>query len=512
VRTLLVTALVLAVLAVVVGWAAPAHKSSSAAATGVSPRPASGPLETGIFDPFLYGSADQNLAFQRTKAAGASTVVLNFSWRDIVKGGNTKPANFDATDPASNQYKWQKMDGEVQAATANGLQPIALVSEPPDWAAGQGVYGRDDQPSPGELNLFAIALAKRYSGNYQGLPRVRYWSLWNEPNLPFYLEPQIDNSQLASPAWYRDMVNGFAAGIHSIASDDMVVAGNLAPFTSRTGTVDRWGLAPLVFMRSLLCLNAQLQPTCNNPVHFDIWAHHPYTSGGPNHHATLANDVSLGDLPEMRKVLVAGIKAGHVISTQSIKFWVTEFSWDSNPPDPGGLKPGLGARWTAEALYRMWRAGVTMVAWFLVTDQPRQSYFAQSGLYLRGSPSPQNDKAKSILQSFRFPFVAYQIGNPKAGSNRSAAYPKNGIRVLVWGRVPTGARDRVIVEQRREGTWRPVATMTTNRYGIFGRKIYAPTKGSLRARALGVPSTSHVFSLARPKDRFVSPFGEGWGD
>ncbi len=130
-------------------------------------------------------------------------------------------------------------------------------------------------------------------------------------------------------------------------------------------------------------------------MHFDIWAHHPYTSGGPNHKATLPNDVSLGDLPKMRKMLVEGIKAGHVVSTHEVAFWVTEFSYESNPPDPGGLKPGLGARWTSEALYRMWRAGVTQVTWFLLTDQPYTSYFAQSGIYLRGSPSPQGDKPKS---------------------------------------------------------------------------------------------------------------------
>ena len=510
-RTLVVTALVLTVLAVVVGWAAPVHKSSATAAA-VSPRPASGPLQTGIFDPFLFGSADQDLAFQRTKNAGASTVLLNLVWRNVVHGGETKPSNFDARDPGAAPYRWLRFDAEVQSAVAHGLQPIALISSPPDWAAGLGVNGRDYKPSTDELNQFSIAVATRYSGSYKGLPRIRYWSVWNEPNLPFYLEPQIENGQLASPGLYRDMVNAVAAGVHGVAADNMVVAGNLAPFTSRTGTVDKWGLAPLVFMRTLLCLNSSLQPTCNYQVHFDIWAHHPYTSGGPNHKATLPNDVSLGDLPEMRKMLVAGIKAGHVVSTHDVAFWVTEFSYDSNPPDPGGLKPGLGARWTAEALYRMWRAGVTQVTWFLLTDQPYTSYFAQSGIYLRGSTSPQGDKPKSILQSFKFPFVAYQIGNPKAGSNRSRAYPKNGIRALVWGRVPSGQRERVIVEQHRGTIWRPVATLTTNQYGIFGRKIYVPTKGSMRARALGEGYGSHVFSLARPKDRFVSPFGANWAD
>ena len=108
--------------------------------------------------------------------------------------------------------------------------------------------------------------------------------------------------------------------------------------------------------------------------------------------------------------------------------------------------------------------------------------------------------------------MAYQIGNPKAGSNRSAAYPRNGIRVLVWGRVPSGQRERVVVEQRRGTTWRPIASLTTNQYGIFGRKLYAPTKGSVRARALDEKTVSRVFSLARPKDRFISPFGANWSD
>ena len=333
---------------------------------------------TGIFDPFLFGSANgsanQNLAFQRTKKAGASTALLYFSWRSMVTGGNTKPANFDASDPGDTHYRWPRIDAQVKAAVAAGLQPIALVSEPPDWAAAQGVYGRNYQPSPSELKLFATALARRYSGTYQGLPRIRYWSVWNEPNLPFYLEPQIDNGVLASAAWYRSMVNNFAEGVHGVLADNMVIAGNLAPFTSRTGAQDRWGIAPLTFMRALLCL----QPVCNEPVHFDIWAHHPYTSGGPNHKATRPNDVSLGDLPKMRKVLVDGIKVGHVLSATEVRFWVTEFSYESNPPDPGGLKPGLGARWTSEALYRMWRAGVTQVTWFLLTDQP----------YTRSSASP----------------------------------------------------------------------------------------------------------------------------
>jgi hypothetical protein len=511
-RTFIAAALIVVGLGAVVGWGGAAH-GRARATVSVAPVPASGPLRTAVFDPFMFDSADRDVAFQRIHDAGATAALLNLSWEKVAPGGTVKPAGFDASDPAAAGYNWQEFDSEVRSAVAHGLEPIALVGSPPKWAADVGSFGTYlYEPSPTELHLFAIAAAKRYSGTFLDLPRVRYWALWNEPNLPFYLEPQTLNGSPFSPSWYRDMLNQFADGVHGVAPDNLVVAGNLAPFTSKTGTVDLFGLAPLVFMRSMLCLGKDLRPTCSNPAHFDIWAHHPYTSGGPNHQAFLPDDVSLGDLPLMRKTLVAGITAGHVVSSHDIQFWVTEFSWDSNPPDPGGLKPALGARWTAEALYRMWSAGVTMVTWFLVTDQPMNAYFAQSGLYLRGTPSPQADTPKSILRSFRFPFVAYQIGAPKAGSNRAAAYRNSGFRVLVWGRVPSGARDRALVEQLRGGIWRPVATLTTNTYGIFGRKLYVPSRGVLRARALGEGYLSHSFSLGRPKDHFVSPFGDGWTD
>jgi hypothetical protein len=483
----------------------------AAASVAVTP-PGRGPLNTAVFDPFLQDDAEVGLGFSRVKKAGAHFMQLDVPWRSIAPRGDVKPDGFDAANPADPKYRWKGLDSEVKLALANGLEPIIQVGLPPDWAAGLGTLGgRDYKPDPVELGLFATAVARRYNGQFNGLPRVRYFSLWNEPNLPFYLEPQTENGALFSPGWYRNMVNAYADSIHGIDPTNTVIVGNLAPFTSRTGLADRWGLAPLVFMRAFLCLSKDLTPTCSAHAHFDVWAHHPYTSGGPTHHAARPDDVSLGDLGEMRKVLVAGANAGHIVSDRSIGYWVTEFSWDSNPPDPGGLKPALLARWAAEALYRMWQVGVNEVTWFLLTDQPIAKYFAQSGLYYDNAPTLQGDKAKPLLNAFRFPFVAYMTPGTSA-SNRAAAYPKQGTNVVVWGRTPEESRARVIVQQWRANRWRPIAVITTNRYGIFSRKLWTPTKGPLRARSLTKPATSRPFYLGRPKDRFVSPFGDGWGD
>ncbi len=262
-----------------------------------------------------------------------------------------------------------------------------------------------------------------------------------------------------------------------------------------------------LFMRALLCL----QPVCGDPAHFDIWAHHPYTSGGPNHQATRPNDVSLGDLPEMRKVLVDGIKVGHVLSATEVRFWVTEFSYESNPPDPGGLKPGLGARWTSEALYRMWRAGVTQVdvvpphrpavqlvlrpvrplpPWKPVASgRPAQADSSVLPLPLRGVPDRQPEGRQQSLGGVpeeRDPRA--RLGTRSRRDSASASSSSSGAE---RPGVPSP-------RSRRTGTGSSAARSTPRR-----RALYAPAR-STRS------TVSRAFSLARPKDRFISPFGANW--
>src|SRR5206468_9026200 len=126
---------------------------------------------------------------------------------------------------------------------------------------------------------------------------------WNEPN-------KVPNREYkpSAASWYRTMVNTFAASVHTHAGNE-VVAGGLAPFGISTA------VAPLAFMRSLLCVSPGRHPhaTCSASLHFDIWSTDPYTAGGPTHHATRADDVSIGDLPEMKAVLDAGVAARHVV-------------------------------------------------------------------------------------------------------------------------------------------------------------------------------------------------------
>jgi len=172
---------------------------------------------------------------------------------------------------------------------------------------------------------------------------------------------------------------------------------------------------------------------------------------------------------------------------------VTEFGWDTKPPDPGAVPLRLHARWVSEALFRMWRSGVTLATWFQLRDDldpnvPKSKEFT-SGLYFRCSGGLSCDRPKPALAAFRFPFVAFRSGR----------------RVLVWGRTPGGKRDKVRVQQRRGGRWVGLARLRTDRYGIFTRRVRPAGRGALRA--MGAGGRSRPFSLKRPRDLAISPFG-----
>ena len=72
----------------------------------------------------------------------------------------------------------------------------------------------------------------------------------------------------------------------------------------------------------------------------------------------------------------------------------------------------------------MWRAGVGLVTWFQLRDDPLSRTPYQSGLWFRGGDALASDRPKRSLTAFRFPFVAFRS--------------RNG--VSIWGRAPGGAR------------------------------------------------------------------------
>jgi len=467
---------------------------------------AGGPLDTGFVATGDFVGPTADLAYARAHDAGASYVRISAPWSVIAASESLAPWAPGSTprDPDNPDYRWEALDDAIRRARANKLTPIVQIVDAPRWA-----WGATSSPEPGggsvkpsldALETFATAAAERYSGRTAGLPRVQYWQLWNEPNLSIYLEPQFTGRKLVSAPWYRQMTNVFYKAVHAARMDNVVIAGGQSPFT--TNSAFSVSAGPLRFMRELLCMSAgdHPRPTCAQTIQFDIWAHHPYTSGGPTHTALNPDDVSIGDLPEMKRLLDAAVKAGHVVSRQRIRFWATEFSWDSQPADPKGVPAGLYARWVSEALYRMWLSGISEVTWLSLRDSTfaqgklDPANFCQCGLWLHSKVMAQ-DKPKPALQAFRFPFVAF------SGPDATVSF---------WGRTPASDAQTVVIEQNLGGGWRRMATVRSGRRGIFeGTYSSAANTGFVRARFVvgKTEETARPFGLRVPPDRPMCAFG-----
>jgi hypothetical protein len=474
-----------------------------AAWVSLAPSASARPLATGII-PTDVESVASPLAMERIRSAGNTYVKVNAFWPAIAPGADspTRPSGLIAADPSSPMYDWSSLDPAVKNATAAGLTPLLLVTNSPRWAREPGCTDQTIcYPSPQEYADFTTAVAKRYSGTFDPgtgtLPRVRYWQAWGEANLFLFFMPQFENGEKVSPDNYRSLLNPFAAAVKSVDPTNQVVAAGLAPL-KRPG-----GLGPLDFTRRLLCMQGRMhpkpQPGCDATARFDIAATHPYTSGGPTHEAPGPDDVMLGNLPKMTKLLRAAKRAGKIQSDgATVPFWVTEFSWDSNPPDHGGLKMRLFARWMDEAFYRMWKSDVSNVFWFGLRDQDPANGWgdtAQSGLYFRG-PTIAEDKPKTrAIRAFQFPFVAL----------------KSGRRILVWGRTPDSGPGKIRIERNSGRGFHKLAIMRANGEGIFKKKLHSTAlTGSLRAKELAggfAGAISVPFSLHYVRDQYLPPFG-----
>lgn len=454
------------------------------------------PLATGVTAPDL--SQTGQMGYDRISQAGATFSRVIIFWSHTV--GGTKPTDWNPSDPADPNYDWSDTDDRIKDAVNAGVTPLVQIFSAPKWAERCNAPGEPGicNPDPVEFQKFTAAALKRYSGEFLDLPKVSYWEPWNEPNLHIFFKPQRKGSARPSPDLYRELLNRFAAVVRNHDPANKVVGGGLAPLGGTNS------IGPLDFTRRLLCMKGRAKPKpirgCNKKSSFDIWAVNPYTTGSPTHQARSADDVQLGDLPEMSKLIKAAKRAGRIKTGAShIPFWVTEFSWDSKPPDPNGLPMGLLSRWTAEAMFRSWQAGVENFFWLTLRDWPREpgqpwSETIESGLYFRGETIEQ-DRPKQVLKAFKFPFVAFR---------KSAG-------ITVWGRTPDSKPGRIAIKfsKSRNGGLRRLKTVKADRFGIFKTQVRTRLgknkRGYVSATYAG--ERSLPFSLKPVKDRYHPPFG-----
>ena len=96
-------------------------------------------------------------------ATGAGWLRLDFPWPTV--------------QPTPTTWNWAPFDRVVQAASARGLQILALPSYTPRWAMAPGSPENAPPADPAAFATFVSQLVKRYQP-----AGIRHWEIWNEPN------------------------------------------------------------------------------------------------------------------------------------------------------------------------------------------------------------------------------------------------------------------------------------------------------------------------------------------
>jgi hypothetical protein len=463
--------------------------------------PAQQGLVTGFSDPFHYqanSTSDRAAWMNRTTATGAGIVRLAVEWPAIV--GSQRPP--DPTNPGSASYNFSPIDGPVRDAEARGLQVLLTINHAPPWAEGPGrptsVAPGTWKPNPTDLANFVQAVAARYSGSFDPsgsaprLPAVQALEVWDEANSSDWLNPQFQGTTALSPDYYREMLNVSYKAIKRVNPRMLVVVAGTDPYGDPPGGPYPPGtygptqrVYPVQFWQQLLCVHPVVSKIpvkskkkkgkkkrkkkvrrvvtyvrtqgCPGPALFDVFAHHPIdnTGGGPLRSGPTPYDVSTPDLGRLVSVLRGAEQAGTTLpGTHPV--WVTEFWWDSNPPNPVGAPLGEQARWIEQSLYLFWKAGASAAINFQVGDttaRPDVHAGLQAGVYFI------DGQAKPSLTAFRFPFVTERINKRK---------------LIAWGKAPEGGTLSI---QRQQGAgWATIKTVQVGKGAVFLTKLRSSRK------------------------------------
>ena len=447
------------------------------------------------------------------KYLGVDVLRVSAEWKLEAPNPNgaQPPPYFNAADPHSYDRSsgMQALDRAVRAASNAGL---GVIIDPafsaPRWATQNGPpagNGADPwynwQIDVPDLVTWETMLARRYSGHYtpagasSPLPRVPFFTLWNEPNQSGFLGPQWSGKDPVSADWYRQVLQQAYPAIKSVNPSARILIGN----TSSTGDdpeAGNGGVPPVEFIERMACVNARLKPIltggCANftMLPADGYSQHPYErDAAPWVSQRGRGWAEMGDLPQLQRLLDR-LVAMHRLAPGARHIWLTEQGYGSDNELAGSpWNEAEQAQLNADSEYLAWRNHTESFSQFLLRDtlttQTRQLR-ARTGnvhAYVSGTWTTglelENGSPKPALAMFRSPVVARLIAYARR-SSLSVAAPEGvrAVRVEVWGRArPVHRPTPIEVQVDIAGRWRDVNRTRTDGSGIFDVRVVLPAVG-----------------------------------
>ena len=422
-------------------------------------------------DPNFRWNSDRVAVLDKAAQSGATVIRVTVYWNRVAA---TRPAN--GANPFDPAYNFTDLDDVVRRAQADGLDVLLTLWGTPSWAAAKPNL----LPKRlADFQNFARAVAYRYSGHFIGYPFVRYFSVWNEPNLNQFLAPQYDSKGRAvSPASYAKLFRSAYAGIKAGNRLALVAAGETSP-RGREKPLHSAALQDTLSPGTFARLLAQQKPR----IKFDAWAHHPYPSSpnlGPSAKSAWPN-VVLSNLRQFETSLDTWF------GRKNTPIWITEYGFQTTPPSK--LKATTYAQQAAflQQTLTTVRADprVQMFIWFVFGDSPGSSW--ASGLL------EQNGGAKP----------AYGVWTAQAPSFD----PRRG-EVDVHGAGNPAVKLSVPELAARSGVGSPVSVhyvVTTPRHRRLGRPADRRRGLRLRRPADRLDADRDAPVHARLRDRLQPP-------
>ncbi len=400
--------------------------------------------------------ADPSGTLATFRALGVNTVRVIVVWAQIAPDweGRTPPRAFDASDPATYpNANWAPYDAIVKQATADGIAvDLTLSGGAPRWAEGPGIplAALDNpywawRPSASAFGQFVRAVGERYSGSYvppgqtDPLPRVSFWSIWNEPNFGEDLGPQAINGSTVSvaPGMYRNLVGQAWSALQATGHRrDRILIGEFAPrgMSARGSRQRPQGLPgqfaqtkPLQFLRTLYCVDSNYRelrgaaaravgcPTTaagsrrfrqSNPGLFQMsgLADHPYSDDQPPTVET-SSDPDIAPFPRLANLWHTIDRVQRVYGSQRrLPIYNTEYGYITHPPNRGTfVSPATAAYYLNWAEYLSWRQPrIASTMQYLLTDPSLGPGFAGGGGFATGLQF-SDGRAKAAYAAYQLP-------------------------------------------------------------------------------------------------------------
>jgi hypothetical protein len=501
----------------------------SCAALHVAPAAASVTQES-LFQDDNQLKANPAGTMQTLRDLGVQRVRVNLTWSTVAPAATStrRPTRFNATDPAAySAAAWAPYDAIVRAGKTYGVEIDFTIDGPaPLWATGSGAprgtsgYFRGAwQPSGREFGYFVRAVGTRYSGSYKprgsssALPRVDFWSIWNEPNYGYDIAPQGTGSHQSipnSPHVYRNLLNAAWSALRATGHTtrtDRILFGEVTPHG-----VNAWGvfsnMKPLIFLRSLYCVDAGYHPLrgsiaaaegCpttasgtrgfrrQNPALFGAsgFADHPYEqASAPNTPTHLCgsklcvgapSDPDFADLPEIPRLERTLDRLNRAYGSHTrFPVWSTEYGFRTKPPDPSlGVSQATAAgymNWAEYLSYRQRR--LYSYSQYQLVDSPPPAFFDTGLVNPNGSHKPGYD-------AYRMPL--YLPTTSTSAGRKIEIW--GGARPAGYARLDTGQAQSAQIQFQRgsSGAWQTIDTVAiTNSKGYIDVHLALPATGLVR--------------------------------